>query len=102
MQKRATAPWNSVNTLTTKPGRPRKTVSEKNGRPGCMWPQREGGTACRRQVEQGKALCPDHAKILGGGPGTACAWPGCPQSAPFRSLCSYHHKRAHGLLDATR
>jgi hypothetical protein len=53
-------------------------------------------------VLQRLALCGEHAKVLSQGPGVACAWPGCLQPAPFRALCTYHDKRAHGLLDAGR
>lgn len=101
-QKRVTAPWNSADTVVPRPGRPRKSALETNGRPGCIWPEWEPGRSCRRRVEQRLALCPEHAKVLARSPGEACAWPGCLQPAPFRSLCTYHEKRAHGLLDAAR
>lgn len=101
-QKRATTPWNTGNSVTVRRGRPRKDAPETNGRSGCVWPEREDGTACQGEVQHGLALCPQHGKILMREPGSECAWPGCPQGAPFRSLCLYHDVRAHGLLDAAR
>lgn len=100
-QKYATAPWNSLSSGTTKRGRPRTIAPKTNGSPGCIWPNREGA-ACRGQVELGLALCGQHAKILTRGPGWSCAWPGCPQPAPFHGICTYHLKLAQGLMDAAR
>src|SRR5436309_11984326 len=101
-QNRVTAPWNGVDTVAAKPGRPRKNGVGTNGNPGCIWPEWEEGAACRKRVAHRLALCAEHAKVLSRGPGEACAWPGCLQPAPFRALCTYHDKRAHGLLDAGR
>ena len=104
-QSRVTAPWNGADTVAVRPGRPRKSGLGPTGTPGshgCIWPEWEAGATCRKRVVQRLALCGEHAKVLSQGPGTACAWPGCLQPAPFRALCTYHDKRAHGLLDAGR
>jgi hypothetical protein len=99
----ATAPWNAPRTAgTSRRGRPRRSGRAPKERPGCIWPDQPGGKACRKQVSQNLALCPQHAKVLGMGGGATCAWPGCSQPAPFRSLCSYHHKRALGLMEGGR
>jgi hypothetical protein len=91
--RRASRPWTAAGKL----GRPRKQPAEK--KPGCIWPVdgRPGGT-CGDRLAEGLALCPEHAKTLDRPPGKTCAWPGCEQTTPFKPLCSYHLKRALGLL----
>jgi hypothetical protein len=43
-------------------------------------------------------LCSMHAKVLQQRVGKTCAWPGCPQTGIVKPLCSFHLKRATGLL----
>lgn len=100
--KRASAPWKALYGERTKPRRTRTRTPQPPGPPGCIWPQGKADGTCRKPVQQGLALCPHHAKVLAQEPTGTCAWPGCPQPAPFRSLCTYHHKRALGLLEGGR
>ena len=96
--RRARRPWNSA---LGKRGRPRK--EPPGTEPGCIWPiESRAGGACGDELAGGLALCPEHAKVLRQPPGTTCAWPGCEQTAPFKALCSYHTKRALGLLGPFR
>lgn len=99
MRQRATAPWNGLNAVATRPSRPR-TVSLENKTEGCIWPV--GDATCERSPEDGLAVCGSHAKILTEGPDGFCAWPSCNQFATFKALCPYHEKRARGLLETLR
>jgi hypothetical protein len=95
---RASTPWNGV---TGRRGRPRKDRADEER--GCIWPV-EGRRAgvCGDRLAEGLTLCPEHGKVLDRPPGATCAWPGCEQTTPFRPLCSYHMKRALGLLGPFR
>jgi hypothetical protein len=91
--KHGSVPWNSGG---AKRGRPSKEPARGTG--GCQWPERHPPETCGRKPVAGLMLCSEHAKILDQRAGRACAWPGCSQTAPFEALCTYHAKRALGLL----
>ena len=97
--RRATKPWNNTRAETSYVRR--NAVEAKEA--ACVWPREDPAeTLCGKPQVDGLALCDEHVKIMHRGPSGTCAWPGCLQAAPFRSLCSYHMKRAVGLLGPYR
>lgn len=94
-RRAATTPWHVSEART--PGRRPKA---KESRPACIWPTHEG--SCGAPIQDGLAICPEHAKILRASAGHECAWPPCTQFAPYEALCCYHGKVARGLLTPAR
>lgn len=96
--KGAVAPWNALG--AARMGRSWKPP-EPSEPSGCVWPAADGsGGSCRKPTDQGMALCAAHVGVLSEGSGQ-CAWPRCQQGA-FGVLCTYHDKRARGLIGHAR
>jgi hypothetical protein len=97
----ARAPWNGSSGEPRK-GRPARVAKVAERRPSCIWPRPARGGTCGAALQDGLAVCPEHAMILRASAGHECAWPPCTQYAAYRSLCPYHEKIVRGLLVPAR